>query len=298
MSAKRIYHYTSIESLALILKNRNLRFTRLDHVDDVREAQSHFDINFGQYFFVSCWTQQEEESIPQWNMYSREMQGVRIELPEYPFANYRLEPKPDCGGINWDGVLKSPWPFEALWGPSYFIVPWFSSGNWLAGPVKYVPSVAAKYAQYVRREMLSPKNDKVEVESLPMLPRYKSIEWEFQKEYRFSLFVFPSLPVPARDDPSREQFFNTIGNYQGTAFNRNKDPGITYIDVPLAPTALHNLVVRTGPKSTPGGQTCIEALVRHFAPEARIEQSVLSGTIRNRKWYNFAQSETERRSHP
>lgn len=34
----KIYHYTSIENLALILKNKSIRFNRLDHVDDKEEA--------------------------------------------------------------------------------------------------------------------------------------------------------------------------------------------------------------------------------------------------------------------
>lgn len=33
-----IHHYTSIENLALILKNKTIRFTRLDKVDDSEEA--------------------------------------------------------------------------------------------------------------------------------------------------------------------------------------------------------------------------------------------------------------------
>ena len=47
---KKIYHYTSIESLALILKTQKIRFTRLDRVDDVREAQEHCGINFVNIF--------------------------------------------------------------------------------------------------------------------------------------------------------------------------------------------------------------------------------------------------------
>ena len=35
----RIYHYTNIETLALILKNRTIRFNRLDHVDDLEEGR-------------------------------------------------------------------------------------------------------------------------------------------------------------------------------------------------------------------------------------------------------------------
>ena len=85
MPAPRIFHYTNLDSLALILKTRNIRFTRMDRVDDIREAQNHLGIDFGKYFFVSCWTTDAKESIPQWNMYSDQMRGVRIELPTYPF---------------------------------------------------------------------------------------------------------------------------------------------------------------------------------------------------------------------
>ena len=34
----KLYHYTSLETLALILKNRTIMFNRLDKVDDVEEG--------------------------------------------------------------------------------------------------------------------------------------------------------------------------------------------------------------------------------------------------------------------
>lgn len=33
----KLYHYTTIDTLALILKNRTIRFNRLDKVDDLEE---------------------------------------------------------------------------------------------------------------------------------------------------------------------------------------------------------------------------------------------------------------------
>lgn len=36
----RIYHYTNIDTLALILKNRTIRFNRLDNVDDLEEGKA------------------------------------------------------------------------------------------------------------------------------------------------------------------------------------------------------------------------------------------------------------------
>ena len=79
-----IHHYTSIENLALILKNKTIRFTRLDKVDDSEEAGlSCKNIQLSYYTFVSCWTDSEEESIPLWKMYAgKEMHGIRISLEE------------------------------------------------------------------------------------------------------------------------------------------------------------------------------------------------------------------------
>ncbi len=60
-----IHHYTNIDVLALILKNRTLRFNRLDRVDDPEESNFISNgVNLGPYTFVSCWTEAKEESIP------------------------------------------------------------------------------------------------------------------------------------------------------------------------------------------------------------------------------------------
>ena len=279
MPDRSIYHYTSIESLALILKTRKLRFTRLDGVDDVREAQAHAGIDFGKFFFVSCWTQEVEESIPQWSMYSREMQGVRLELPEFPFSSEPLRPKPGWGGVEWQGDLLSPLPFEALWGSSYFIVPMFLKAEHFSGPVEYVPSVSEVYARSIHREVHPDGRVNLKIDGLPLLPRRKSNEWFFQKEYRFSLFALPSLPVPPLG-PGAPEFFSNVGQHMSNSFINNVDPGITHVDISLSEDALRRLVIRTGPLATSGGQACVEALVARFAPEARIETSALSGAIR------------------
>ena len=49
-----IHHYTNIEVLSLILKNRTLRFNRLDRVDDPEESNFISNgVNLGPYTFVS-----------------------------------------------------------------------------------------------------------------------------------------------------------------------------------------------------------------------------------------------------
>ena len=86
-----LYHYTSLDTLALILKNKTLCFNNLVNVDDMEEAQSEDMGEFGKFVYVSCWTADREESIPLWNLYTPDMHGVRIRLPEYPFETYHYK---------------------------------------------------------------------------------------------------------------------------------------------------------------------------------------------------------------
>lgn len=78
---KFLYHYTSLETVALILKNMTLRFNRLDKVNDLNEASSYNLPYANTLVFSSSWTEHSEESIPMWRMYTRDMEGVRIKLP-------------------------------------------------------------------------------------------------------------------------------------------------------------------------------------------------------------------------
>src|SRR5699024_6492802 len=89
------YHYTSIETLALILKSKKLRFTRLDLLDDRKEINGIPPLkHVGVY--VSCWTEKREESLAQWSLYTN-MKGIRLEMEkefyyihELGDDNYRL----------------------------------------------------------------------------------------------------------------------------------------------------------------------------------------------------------------
>lgn len=81
-----LYHYCSIETLELILKNKTFRFSSLGAVDDMEEAlTSDFD-DIGRICFVSCWTDLEQESVEMWRTYTGTNNGVRIGLPTNLFS--------------------------------------------------------------------------------------------------------------------------------------------------------------------------------------------------------------------
>ena len=119
----RIHHYTSIETLALILKHRTIRFNRLDRVDDVSEARFQGEHDVAKYLFVSCWTDVDKEDIPQWHIYSDKATGVRISLPRNPFHYRPLHLTRQSAGITEEGTL-SPIPMNRLITESHFIMPY------------------------------------------------------------------------------------------------------------------------------------------------------------------------------
>ena len=80
-----LYHYTNIETLALILQNHTFRFNSLDKMDDLQEQETADFKNVGLFCYISSWTDDVDESIPMWNMYTSINSGVRIKLKKHPF---------------------------------------------------------------------------------------------------------------------------------------------------------------------------------------------------------------------
>lgn len=122
-----LYHYTSLETLALILRFRTIRFSRLDMVDDPQEQRSADSQNLGKMKLVSCWTSSDEESIPMWREYAGAECGVRIQMKSYPFKKYSIsreslnklssEAVLDALGGSGDGLHL---PLEDFWDKDYF----------------------------------------------------------------------------------------------------------------------------------------------------------------------------------
>ena len=122
----KLYHYTSIENLALILKNKTIRFNRLDRVDDIEESSIYEKtVPMGKYTFVSCWTDNEEESIPLWKMYTPQMKGVRIAMDYDMFLMKKINEgiyKTPIGPIEIKGELETLCPIEEQFNDKYAIL--------------------------------------------------------------------------------------------------------------------------------------------------------------------------------
>ena len=119
----RLYHYTTIDALALILKNKTIKFSRLDCVDDLEEGRVESSgIKLGKHFFASCWTENPEESIPLWKMYSGDSYGVRISLDKDMFKKYHIS-SGTYNGISVEGSIECLLPVEEIFYKEYIPFP-------------------------------------------------------------------------------------------------------------------------------------------------------------------------------
>jgi hypothetical protein len=244
-----LYHYTSIENLALILKSKNIRFKALDTVDDLNEGIAADVDEYGQFVFVSCWTDETEESIPIWNMYAKDMSGVRIALPKYPFNHYSFD----------DLTKMSDVPFSRS---TIFNGLHFDSG--------WIPQQGEHYLvnmQYTDdEELLKPKI----VESLsknsrtiwaPRVGMYKNTCWRFQSEVRYRIIVYPG----------RHGFKPTSNDKFQNQYKMNSD----YIDIPIRDNAFNEMKILLGPKQSEGLRLIAEMLIEKYNTNAKIETSNL-----------------------
>jgi len=251
----RLYHYTSVESLAYILNTRRLRFSRLDKFDDVHEAQKIDDYNFGAMLFASSWVANPQETYPQWAMYGDGMKGVRISLSPQPFEWTPYEPQ--NGDIAIDTCV--PMPMDRAITDEYKLVPYSTPGDFL-NSVVYVPDVADCW----RRDMYI-NGDKLVSKDPRGLALYKNDRWAFQEEYRFVMM--------AHGRPKRGIPLDT---------KRPLVPSSTFIDVPLASTVFEELKVELGPLRSEATRIIVEALLDEYAPDAELAESALYGEVRAR----------------
>ncbi len=176
-----LYHYTSVDVLALILKTKKNRFNRLDKLDDLTECNSKDGKTFGKNIFVSCWTDDSKENIPLWKMYAG-LDGVRLRFPSKWYKEYIHNGNEGMSRIEANGkymeyssTYSGPISPEELINEKYVILPLFRLEEFLVevgyDDTKTLPNVI--------------KEDKDKnIILMDTLGKYKSSYWEFQNEYR------------------------------------------------------------------------------------------------------------------
>lgn len=225
-----LYHYTSIETLALILSNRTLRFSRLDGVNDPEEASACDLPKASTLVFASCWTAQDRESLAMWRMYTPNMQGVRIALPNNPFAG-RYNPSVfEKGGAmqQFDGEVVITRENGGFGITSHIV----------AGPNKIYYTDDLSY-----RNGSCMEDDGVQrTVQLYDLGMVKGTYWSFEEEWRYKVLAAFSEAVLYNPDPASHPVLDL------TLFPVREDA----VFVPLDVGCLDNMQVVLGPCVTAG----------------------------------------------
>jgi len=254
---KLIYHYTSIDTLALILSTKKIRFNRLDKVDDVLESSL---LNESRYVFVSCWTKTCTENIALWYMYAKNMKGIRISFPSNPFKKHLIK-KGRYGkiSVNQD-IVDSPMTIGELFNEKYFIFPIIEKDDFFK-PVIYLKEneLESTFNEIVDRRG---KNITLYTEKLGFV---KHERWQFQDESRFVLKITP----PYKDAR------NLIKE-----FNSNVPSPLEYFDLSMDLNEFSKIEVKLGPHCSEADKIIVNSLLKSHGVDKLCTESNLKGIIR------------------
>lgn len=261
-----LYHYTSINTLALILKNKTICFNNLLYVDDLEEVETKDMGKFGRYCCVSCWSGESNESIPLWNMYTPGMSGVRIKLPKFPFKKYVIE-KNEMDNvekietyIDMKKNMKSDNALIANYYPEIV-------------KVEYTEDEKLLYPE-IKSETIGIENsNNVTTTSYTILPigKYKRSNWAFQNEWRYKIFAMPYTYTELGMCKTVEDQQRLIARLEDVeqAIPYNK----IFLEIDKA--CLKNMEIVLGPKATEADEIIVKTLVEKYCSTAKVYRSSL-----------------------
>ena len=272
-----IHHYTSIENLALILESGKIRFNRLDKVDDIEEYKNIEPRVFVSYY-VSCWTEDKQESIPLWKMYTPNMTGVRISVPKVMFKQKKVSiGKYDRAEVYYN--LFSPFSLEELITDNYVILntPALKKENEVLDFYNNV--VYEDYDLKENRNLINPNDGSIQrhYEHPGSFGFHKKPIWEFQKESRFKIMTMPNTKQV------------TLFSHQGEALFKTNPPkfrdlnmNIEFIDLDLDEKIIDNIEITLGPVCSLGDKIIVESLLKTFTNNGKLKISNQTGKIRKK----------------
>lgn len=268
-----LFHYTNIETLALILKNRTIRFNPLNKMDDLEENLSADVYNAGMFTYVSCWTSSKKENIALWKQYTHHDTGVRIELPVYPFKEYiardliddqriknLFSEKPDTKTIiRLDKMLKSNYFTQIVTGHNILF-----KMNYTDNEDDIIPKIVHID---VKKNVLSSNFSKI--------GKYKREAWKYQEEWRYMIQFYPgNLLTIYKDDGLmlRNAFINVLAG-------KEKQP-FSYYDLEIDDKAYKSMKIVLSPTITLGNEILVRNVVEKYNFGIEISESAFKGKIR------------------
>ncbi|MCF2577993.1 DUF2971 domain-containing protein [Prevotella stercorea] len=272
----KIYHYTSIETLALILKSKSIRFNRLDNVDDLEESMygsGPKNQNLSKYIFVSCWTKSEEENLALWKMYAG-YNGIRIGLDENLFVSY-----PNTPFDTIESFYKDIFHF----GPDYCAAQ--QNNLTKLEEVKYIDS-----PRFAVNDLVSISGNTLSIKTSNW-GLVKSKEWAIQQESRFRIQTLPLNYAYVKSYSA--EILNTMDRMVLTkaiievipaivrSIEEDYKPQTSELFMPIKDDALNNMEIMMGPQTSDAQRLIVEALVQDLS-NITLTDSKFKGKVRGK----------------
>lgn len=267
-----LFHYTNIESLALILQNRTIRFNSLDNMDDLQENMTADVQNAGQFTYVSCWTDKAKENLALWKQYTAHDTGVRIELPKHPFKKYDSTKYIDIIKRNTNlNVISNEKLITVI---NYDDMMYKNYSTFTIEEVQLVPIKYTENEDELIPQIVSNNDEKLEI-YMSYIGVYKDLEWEYQKEWRYRIQFLPVNFLEGIRN-NGEKFFEVYSKIvSGTVVQPFK-----YYDFLIDDDAFEQMKITLSPTITEGNEALIKSFVERYNPKAEIFDSKFKGLIR------------------
>lgn len=242
------------------------------------EAQG---VPLGKYTYVSCWTEENKENIPLWNMYAGKETGVRISLPQDMFKDYSFID--GFSGMNVSEILRAIDPVNApimLWkipgseykGKNYLIIPVESDKPaTFYRRIVYVDDVLSLTKELAL--MVDKEEDSYYNFDLGNVGVLKHKRWAFQKESRFILRIIPTDGEISLYKPKE------LVEKLKEALDTEMEPHFNSYDLPLKDDIFDHMIVTLSPSITEGKRLIVKALLNQYAPKAKLMESSLKNFV-------------------
>lgn len=267
-----LHHYTNIETLALILKNKTIRFNSLEKMDDLQEKQAFDAKHIGKITFVSSWTEIEKESIPMWNMYASLKAGVRISMVPNPFKLREVD-EDIMSVVPASRVFKEAnqsfkvlIPFAEMVKGGFIVAP--NNLEQLLFKVEYTDD-----SKKLNPRVLLDVGDGTTI-NFEAIGKYKNKSWEFQQEWRYLLRIQSHDLLADPGKQNEEMLINAEKLLRG-----NYESPIPYYDMQISEQAFSDMKITVSPQISAGNRVIVHDLIEKYNPKAEIRESELYGLI-------------------
>lgn len=254
---KKLSHYTNIEVLKLISQNKSIKLNRIDNVNDLMEKNYLGEESAYSSYFISSFTYRQDESIPQWFMYTKNTKGIRLTF------NFKSNL-----GSNAEGFIDLSRPLElydsnhnklhSTLPPKEYKGFYYDQGTFHNYVPIHIHTCDIFYTNdYVSGTTESFTNGSVKLHNTTYAAKTKSILWDFEQETRI------------------------IGKFRPVKEVEIEIPD--YMLLPISFDALSSITITCNPWITRSERYQLNKIIKQLPCSINIENSILHKLIKKKE---------------